>query len=177
MRMEQSVLSGFSKAEGRIKMKGHAQAQSLKGDSGFSLIELLIVVLIIMILASLAVPSYLGARARANEASAVASVRVLMESQNLYRNVNGSYAQLNQLDRNYMEDTNIFMGRKSGYYFDTAPDIDSPRYAFTATAVPMVFIGKSATGKTGYFGDQTNVIRMKPSDDGNAPDGTSPALH
>lgn len=145
--------------------------------SGFSLIELLIVVMIILILASLAVPSYLGARARANEASAVASIRLLIESQNMFRNINGTYAQLNQLDRNYMDDNNIYAGRKSGYYFDTAPDTDNPKLGFTATAVPAVFIGRSATGREGYYGDQTNVIRMKPSDDGTAPDVTSTPLH
>jgi type IV pilus assembly protein PilA len=44
---------------------------------GFSLIELLIVVAIILIIAAIAIPNFLAARMRANEASAVASVRTI----------------------------------------------------------------------------------------------------
>jgi prepilin-type N-terminal cleavage/methylation domain-containing protein len=46
-------------------------------QKGFSLIELLIVVPIILIIAAIAIPSLMGARMSANEASAVGSVRTL----------------------------------------------------------------------------------------------------
>jgi type IV pilus assembly protein PilA len=51
---------------------------------GFSLIELLIVVAIILIVAAIAVPSLLKARIAANEASAVSSVREIKTSEMLY---------------------------------------------------------------------------------------------
>ena len=75
-----------------------------------------------------------------------------------------------------INDEILVTGKKSGYYFDAAPEGGNERFGFTATAVPIIFIGTSATGRQSYYGDQTNVIRTKPSDDGNAPDTSNPPL-
>ena len=53
-------------------------------QKGFSLIELLIVVAIILIIAAIAIPSLLKARMQANEASAVASIHSLNTSELAY---------------------------------------------------------------------------------------------
>ncbi len=53
---------------------------------GFSLVELLIVVAIILVIAAIAVPNLLKARIAANEASAVSSVRQIKTSEMLYYN-------------------------------------------------------------------------------------------
>jgi type IV pilus assembly protein PilA len=58
-------------------MKTHKQ-------TGFSLIELLIVVAIILIIAAIAIPNLLRARIAANEASAVASIRTLNTAEVTY---------------------------------------------------------------------------------------------
>jgi type IV pilus assembly protein PilA len=49
----------------------------MKNQKGFSLIELLLVVAVILIISAIAVPSFLRSRIRANEASAVASIRAI----------------------------------------------------------------------------------------------------
>jgi type IV pilus assembly protein PilA len=58
----------------------------MRSTKGFSLIELLIVVAIILIIAAIAIPSLLQARLSANEASAVGSIKALQSAEVIYYN-------------------------------------------------------------------------------------------
>jgi prepilin-type N-terminal cleavage/methylation domain-containing protein len=56
----------------------------MREQKGFSLIELLLVVAVILIIAAIAVPNFLRSRMAANEASAVASLRNIESAQVAY---------------------------------------------------------------------------------------------
>ena len=59
---------------------------------GFSLIELLIVIAIILIIAAIAIPNLLKAKGAANAASAVGSLRAVTTANQIYQNTNGGFA-------------------------------------------------------------------------------------
>ena len=135
---------------------------------GFSLVELLIVVGVILIISALAVPKLLRSKMAANEGSAVSSLRTLNSSCVTYSSTwSGFPLQLSYMGpgKPYSSktadliDSVLASGTKSGYtfsYISGAPSGGQIR-SYTISASPSI---SNLTGTRYFFTDQTGVIRQ-----------------
>jgi prepilin-type N-terminal cleavage/methylation domain-containing protein len=145
----------------------------MKKQKGFSLIELLIVVAIILIIAAIAIPNLMRSKMAANESSAVGSLRTINTAMVTYSNnypTIGFAPNIGDLGGTpatcatatgaastgaCLIDNVLAQGTKSGYTFVVTGGGQTPAVTYTSTAAPV------APGQSGtrYFcSDQSGVI-------------------
>ncbi len=151
---------------------GRRRSPKRRTGAGFSLIEVLVVVAVILIIAAIAIPRLQQAKMAANESAAVSAMRTIATMQVTYVTAYqqgyaptlaalgppplGSQASATHAD---MIDSVLASGIRNGYNFVYTP-IDAAGNGmpnqFTVNANP-VSVGQ--TGNRYFYGDQTNVIR------------------
>ena len=137
--------------------------QSASGIKGFTMIELLIVIAIIGILASIVIPTYQSSVRKANEGAAVATLNTIKIAQAKYvGDHNGQYGTFKQLfEEGYLDKRfNFDRPHLRGYVF-TLNLIARPEktaVTFTLNANPESSEGFTATGKNFYYTDPEGGI-------------------
>ncbi|MDM7920853.1 MAG: prepilin-type N-terminal cleavage/methylation domain-containing protein, partial [Pyrinomonadaceae bacterium] len=141
----------------------------MKNQKGFSLIELLIVVVIIGIIAAIAIPNLLAARRSANEGSAIASLRTLHGAQMTYNATSGNgnfAAAFTDLHNVALIDAVLSTGTKSSYVFNMGTTVASPTEpaTFWFGANPTSVSGLTQTGTRRFGIDTPGVIVADPAE-------------
>ncbi|QOY86610.1 prepilin-type N-terminal cleavage/methylation domain-containing protein [Paludibaculum fermentans] len=130
---------------------------------GFSLIELLIVIAIILVIAAIAAPKLNNARMHSQEMAAIRQINTVHTAQTQYFSQFGKFAEnLAQLGppasgnagpaASDLIPGDLALGQKTGYIFTVA----ITKEGYTVTAVPQAF---NNTGRRTFFSDQSLVIR------------------
>lgn len=141
--------------------------------TGFSLIELMIVIAVILIIAALAIPNLLRARMSANESAAVAALRTLATQEANYDSsfgpgfsptlaalgpsIPGTPPSVATAD---LVDQVLASGLRGGYQFLYTPLIPSGSTTPTGYTVNANPISPGITGEWFFYLDQSNVIRQ-----------------
>lgn len=144
-----------------------------KNEKAFTLVEIMIVVAIIGLLASIAIPNLIRARLNANESAAKASLRTIGTAMESYRAADptsvypSALTDLSGATPPYI-DSVLGAGSKQGYTF-SAPTVGSNGNTYYITAAPIT---ANVTGTNSFCIDHTSVLYTSASVTSGACSGT-----
>ena len=146
--------------------------------SGFTLVEIMIVVAIIALLAAIAIPNVLRGRTTANESAAVGNLRALVSSLEMFRSVNNVYPDATDWENDMYDSVGACVAGNT-----PEPDFGPPSFCGTMSAAAQLtvqgydyqYLGAAApaqtytimarpttirqTGTRSFYVDQTGLIR------------------
>jgi len=133
-------------------------------NKGFTLVEIMIVVAIIVLLAAIAIPNLLRARLNANESAAIGALRTLSTALESYRAAQtppqypATLGVLSSEDPKYIDETlanAVDAAHARQGYFYTYTQMSDNEYSLTATPAQS-----GVTGNRIFFVDHTGVVRL-----------------
>lgn len=153
-------------------MLKHSQSgiREQKDHAGFSLIELLIVVAIILVIVAIAIPNFLRARMAANEAAAVENCRTITSAEVIYyttygvgfapglSNLGGTGGAPTPTAANLV-DPILVTGTKAGYVFTYVPASPDSSGYFQDYSLNSDPVSSNITGVRHFFTNEPAVIR------------------
>lgn len=156
-------------------MRVHVQPEKIRQvqAAGFTLVETLVVVMVILVIAAIAIPGFFQARMKANEASAVSSMHMIETSEIMYSQSypdvgyaktlidmgarNGNCASPTPTNACLLMDDSLANGYKSGYMFQLISDGQTPSRSYTLTAVPSV---AGVSGRCSFSSNEGGEINL-----------------
>ena len=125
----------------------------MKGNKGFTLVELMIVLAIIAIIAAFAIPNLMKSRMSANEAGAIGILRTLVTAQATYMNRYNVYGSLFRLRAEELIESPVVKGQKQGYYIGQIST--NSDYAYCYGAIP---VDDGRSGEKEYITTQAGTV-------------------
>jgi prepilin-type N-terminal cleavage/methylation domain-containing protein len=148
------------------------RSRSTGSESGFSMVEITIVIAIIVLLAAIVIPRMFQAKMKANEASAEASIHAITVAQMTYNNSYPSVGFSNSLGKlsghgsscetvnssnACLINSDLGSGLKDGYMFEIIGDGNTPDRTYRVTGVPQAL---GTSGSCAFSSDQTGAVTV-----------------